>query len=304
LATLLFIAPTDTSELAFGYINYARAWSEGLVWTEAGASVSHSRDGGVSPLLASVSEVERYYARITVPVLRARSQSMWVHLVADGRNTELFDPLGSDADEAVRALRASANYTLIEGDTRGDAMVEVAHGFDAFGASQNGEADLTRADARPQFTKVRLDVSATHKFSDRWEVFVAAAGQLADGPVVAAEEFGGGGARFGRAYDYSEIIGDHGLAGLAELRWTWRNAFKALTSLQLYAYVDAVRIWNAGSDAAQLADADLSSVGGGLRLTPVPGVHGAVELAVPWSRDVGAEGDRSARVFVSLALGW
>lgn len=304
LAALLFLAPTDPGELVFGDLNYARAWGSGDIWTEVGASASHSRDGTLPEVFASVSEIERYYARLNIPVLRTRAESLWANLAFDGRNTEQRDPLGPDADEAVRAVRLSTTYTRIEGDTRGDATLEIAHGLDAFGASANGEAGLTRADARPQFTKVRLDVSATHKLSDAWAVFAAAAGQLADGALVAAEEFGGGGARFGRAYDYSEIVGDHGLAGAAELRWNMRNAFDALTNIQIYAFADAVRIWNTGADASQLADADLSSAGGGLRITPVPGVNGTIELAVPWSRDVAAEADRSARVFVSLSVGW
>ena len=130
------------------------------------------------------------------------------------------------------------------------------------------------------------------------------AGQLADGALVAAEEFGGGGARFGRAYDYSEIVGDDGIAGAAELRWNWRNAFEAVAYLQLYAYVDAVRIWNIGADPFQNNDASLSSAGGGLRVIPIAGVLASLEVAKPWSRDVAAEGDRSPRIFVSLSLGW
>jgi hemolysin activation/secretion protein len=305
LAFQVFTAPTDTAELIFGDLNYARSWVAGAFWTEFGASASRSRDGNGPPILAPVSETERIYGRITVPVLRTRAQSLWTHLAVDARSTELYDPLGPDADEATRAVRASANYTLVLGDTRGDAMIELAHGLDVFGASENGDAALTRADGRPQFTRVRLDASVQHKFSDRWEFVVMAAGQLADGALVAAEEFGGGGARFGRAYDYSEIVGDDGIAGAAELRWGWRNAFDAAVAhLQLYAYVDAVRIWNIGADPFQLDDASLSSAGGGIRITPIAGILASLEVAKPWSRDVTAEGDRSPRIFVSLSVGW
>jgi hemolysin activation/secretion protein len=304
LAFQVFTAPTDTTELLYGDLNYARAWVDGAFWTEFGASASHSRDGALPPILAPVSEVERVYGRLTVPILRARAQSLWAHLAFDARGTELYDPLGPDADEATRIVRGSANYTLIVGDTRGDAMVELAHGLDVFDASENGDAALTRADGRPQFTKVRLDATVQHKFSDRWELALMAAGQLADGALVAAEEFGGGGARFGRAYDYSEIVGDDGIAGAAELRWNWRNALNAVAHLQLYAYVDAVRIWNIGADPFQNDDASLSSAGGGLRVTPIPGMLATIEATKPWSRDVAAEGDRSPRIFVSLSVGW
>jgi len=305
LALQVFTAPTDTTELLYGDLNYARAWSNGAFWTEFGASASHSRDGDGPPILAPVSEVERIYGRITVPILRARTQSLWTHLAFDARGTDLYDPVGPDNAETTHVVRGSANYTLIVGDTRGDAMIELAQGLGVFGASENGDAGLSRADARPQFTKVRLDATVQHKFSDRWELALSTAGQLADGALVAAEEFGGGGARFGRAYDYSEIVGDDGIAGSAELRWNWRNAFdEAVALLQLYAYVDAVRIWNIGADPFQQQDASLSSAGGGLRVTPIPGVLATIEAAKPWSRDVTAEHDRSPRIFVSLSLGW
>jgi hemolysin activation/secretion protein len=305
LALQVFTAPTDTSEMLYGDLNYARAWVDGAFWTEFGASASYSRDGDGPPILAPVSEVERIYGRITVPVLRSRAQSLWTHLAFDARGTDLYDPLGPDTAETTHIMRASANYNLVVGDTRGDAMIELAQGLEIFGASQNGDAALTRADGRPRFTKVRLDATVQHKFSDRWELVVAAAGQLADGALVAAEEFGGGGARFGRAYDYSEIVGDDGVASSAELRWNWRNAFEdAVAHLQLYAYVDAVRIWNIGADPFQQDDASLSSAGGGLRVTPIAGVLATLEVAKPWSRDVAAEGDRSPRIFVSLSLGW
>ena len=177
LAAQLFIAPTSTKELTFGDVNYARAWSQGALWTEIGASASRARDGGRPAILATVSEVERLYGRATLPLIRTRAQSLWTHLAFDARNTEEYDPLGPDADEATRVVRVSANYTMTLGDTRGDAMVELSQGLNAFGASENGDTALTRLDGRPQFTKARLDAAATHRFSDRWEIAIAGAGQ-------------------------------------------------------------------------------------------------------------------------------
>ena len=305
LALQMFTAPTDTTELLYGDLNYARLRTGGAYKHEFGASASHSRDGDGPPILAPVSEVERIYGRVTVPVLRARTQSLWTHLAFDVRGTEIYDPLGPDNDEVTSIVRGSANYNVTVGDTRGDAMIELAHGLDVFGASQNGDPALTRADARPQFTKVRLDASVQHKLSDRSKIALMAAGQLADGALVAAEEFGGERHPLRPRYDYSEIVGDDGIAGSVELPGTGATPSKTrYAHLQLYAYVDAVRIWNIGADPFQQDDASLSSAGGGLRVTPVAGVLATIEVAKPWSRDVAAEGDRSPRIFVSLSLGW
>jgi hemolysin activation/secretion protein len=89
-----------------------------------------------------------------------------------------------------------------------------------------------------------------------------------------------------------------------ELRWNWSNVFGLLNNLQVYAYADAARIWNEGANPGVPLDADLSSAGGGLRVTPVPGVSANVEAAKPLSRVASTQGDRDTRVFVSLSLGW
>ena len=304
LSVSLFTSPNDTRELLYAEAVYARSWSSGFVWTELGASVSRSSEGTAPQMMAGNNDVDRIFGRITVPVVRARAQSLWAGLAFDARDTDAVELPATFTNESTRVLRGSLSYTLVAGATRADLYLELSHGFDALGASSNGDPDLSRADARPEFSKVRLDASLQHKFWDRWEIAVMAAGQIADGALVSSEEFGGGGARFGRAYDYSEIIGDHGAAAAAELRWNWKAPIAFLTNVQLYAFADTVSIWNAGYAPSGWEDADLSSAGLGVRLTARPGILATVETAKPLTRDVAAEGDRSARVFVSLSLGW
>jgi hemolysin activation/secretion protein len=298
LAASLFVTPTSIREILYADLNYAHAWAKGELWTEFGASISRTHDGSVPSILGERSDTDRLYGRVTIPIVRTRAQSLWTGLLLDARHSE--QPL-SGVDEDTRVLRATATYTLVDGPTRADALLELSQGVDAFGASENRDADLSRADARAQFTKARLDVSLLRKMSPQWDLLLMAAGQWADGALVASEEFGGGGARFGRAYDYSEITGDHGIAGGAELRWT---SALALASFQVFGFADAARVWNIGSDPAQVGDADLTSAGGGLRLLPFGGVSASVEVAKPVSRDVAAEGDRSPRVFVTISGTW
>ncbi len=303
LAVSVFTTPTDTKELLFADMNYAHGWMSGILWTEFGASISRTNDGAAVSAPRATSDVDRYYGRVTAPLLRSRAQSLWAGLAFDARSTDDFDPPGAFTDERTRVLRGSLTYTLVEDQTRIDMQVEAARGLDIFDASENGDAGLTRLDGRPQFTKLRIDAALLQQMSDRWQLAISGSGQLADGALVASEEFGVGGSRFGRAYDYSEIIGDDGIAGAIELRWTWPNAFDLLASLQLYGFADAGRIWNAGY-APGTADADLTSAGGGLRITPIPGINANLEAAKPLSRISAAEGDRSPRVFVSLSMGW
>lgn len=293
----LFTAPTDRSELFFADIGYGRGWFGGDLWTEIGASTSRSSSDGFFP--AFVSESERRYARLIVPVLRSREQSLWVKFQADARDTAVLSATAVSSNESTRVLRGSLSYALVAGATRADIALETAHGLDAFDASQNGDSNLSRADARPQFTKARLDATVTHRLFGQLDVVATGAAQWSDGALVASEELGAGGARFGRAYDYSEIVGDQGIAGALELRWTWKKLNDWLTSVQVYAFADAARIWNDDSPSESL-----TSAGGGVRIGVSPGLTATVEVAKPLSRDVLSQGDREPRVFVSLAAGW
>lgn len=299
LAVSLFTTPTDTSELVYADIVYSRGWGQGLVWSEIGASLSRSREADSM----NSNDVDRVFGRLTMPLLRSRAQSLWAGLTFDARDTKEPGLASYTVDESTRVLRGSLSYTLVEGATRIDLTLEGARGVDAIGASKNGAARLTRSDARPQFTKVRLDAALTQKFLDDWELAVAGAAQLADGALASSEEFGVGGPRFGRAYDYSEIIGDHALAGMAELRWNLRDAFGPKTHLQLFAFADAASIWNTGL-ASSAREADLSSAGAGLRMVFWPGNVLTLEAAKPLSGGPRATGDSDLRFFVTLSLGW
>jgi hemolysin activation/secretion protein len=288
-------------ELLFAELGYGRNWFDGLFWTEFGASISRSSGSGSFPDFTS--ESERYYGRILVPVVRTREHSLWAKLQFDARDVEVLDITAAEAREHTRVLRGSLSYTLIKGATRADINLEASRGIDALGASNNGDANLSRPDARPQFTKLRLDASLTRRLFAKLDLAAMGAGQWADGSLTAAEEFGVGGARYGRAYDYSEIVGDRAIAGALELRWTWKKLNDWLTSVQLYAFADAARIWNEGAPSGS-ADESLTSAGGGVRVGIAPGVNATVEVAKPLSRDVASQGDRTPRVFVSVAAGW
>jgi hemolysin activation/secretion protein len=295
-----FSAPADSRALFFTELAYGKSWMNGRFATEFGASTSRNSGGGDIPDFISTSD--RLYGRIILPLLRAREQSLWVKVQLDARDAEVLRITADRTAESTRVLRGSLSYTLVQGATRADIALEASHGLGALGASQNGDADLSRADSRPQFTKIRLDASLAHRLFASLDLVAAGTAQWADGALPVSEEVGIGGSRFGRAYDYSEIVGDEAVAGSLELRWTWRKLNDWLNSVQLYAYADAARIWNLGSTGVD--EASLSSAGGGMRVSIAPGLLATVEVARPLTRDVASQGDRSPRVFVSLAAGW
>lgn len=298
----LFTAPSSTRELLYADLNYLSGWMGGVFWTEFDASTTRSEDGAVLKAFAVRSETQRFYMRLGSPLIRTRAETLWANLTFDARDVEEATILG--ADEATRVIRANAIWTTTDGESRNDLTVELSHGFDAFGSSENGDPRMTRFDGRPQFTKLRLDAAHLRRFSQQWELMLTAAAQIADGALVSSEEFGAGGARFGRAYDYSEVTGDHGAAAGVELRFNIRSLFDATSSAQLYGFADVAWVWNVGRDPTAPDEADLSSTGLGVRVTPFPAVSASLEVAKPLSRDVAEQGDRNPRVFVSLSAAW
>lgn len=303
VAASLFTAPTSTRELSYAEFNYGAAWCAGALWSEFGVSFSRSEDGSIPKHLATRTDVDRFYARLGTPLIRSRAQSLWAAVAFDARETEESDPNIFDADESTRTLRATLTYVATDPLGRTDVNLELVQGLDAFGASHNDDLRLTRIDGRPQFIKLRIDAAHLQRLASQWSLLFSAAAQIADGALVSSEEFGAGGARFGRGYDYSEITGDSAVAGTVELRHGWSSVFGAAVALQAYAFLDAAQVWNR-TLIPFLEEDDLSSTGGGIRVTPAAGVTATLEVAKPLSRDVTLQGDRDARFFVSFSAAW
>ena len=115
--------------------------------------------------------------------------------------------------------------------------------------------------------------------------------------LLSSELFSLGGDQFGRGFDPSEVVGDHGIAGKLELRYSVHQPFDGIQSLMVYGFHDAGYVLQKTPVAGSPAKESLSSFGAGLRLFASPSLSGFVELAKPMQRDVATEGDRNLRVF-------
>ena len=91
---------------------------------------------------------------------------------------------------------------------------------------------------RVDFTKIESTVSRTQPLPANFSLFVAGYAQYAFTPLLVSEQCGYGGRFFGRAFDPSQMLGDHCWAALGELRYDIATPWKQLTRLQPYAYAD------------------------------------------------------------------
>lgn len=234
--------------------------------------------------------------------LRQRQENLALKLTLDARNSST-DLLGTPfTRDRIRAVRANATYDLTD-NWRGYnlASVTLSQGIDGLGSSKKGDLNLSRAQAKPDFSKAELALIRLQGLTPDWSLLMSAQAQYASGPLFSVEEFGYGGQGFGRAFDSSEITGDQGVSGSLELRYDgWGKWHPA--SLQPYVFYDIGSVWN--DDTGQPAHESGASAGLGLRAFSDIGISGNIGLAWPLTRSISTpiygQGSTGPRVLLQI----
>lgn len=257
--------------------------------------------------LALETVAERYGLSFSYPILRGRRLSIGADIAFDWMDED-DESLGVRiVEDHLRVVR----FTL-DGEYRdslnGISNVEVGlhFGVDAFGASEAGDANLSRAGADGTFVKTTLEISRLQRLfslgDGSLDLQILAAAQFSDGPLLADEEFRLGGFRLGRGFTSGELSGDSALAGSLELQYTSVldeavDGGRFHLPFQLYGFYDAGKVWDDGPGEPD--SAALTSAGGGVRLFVANVARAEVELAKPLTRDRADRGEdpRRAGVF-------
>jgi hemolysin activation/secretion protein len=249
---------------------------------------------------------QRISLGVVQPLKRTRARNLKLEGTLNARyNTTKFDGTLLSEDD-YRSVEASLEYDT--SDARGGVTLfnfGMAQGLDLFGAKESGSALLTRTDGKSDFTKLTFYTSRSQSIASETAIFAAFNGQYALSQLLSAEEFGFGGATFGRAYDASELTGDHGAAIMFELR---QNAdmqgSRVISSAQLFAAYDLGAIWNIDHDSkGDRKTASSASIG--LRYNLFNVMNGSVELAKPLTRAVGAfaeDSNKDPRFFAGFQI--
>ena len=236
------------------------------------------------------------------PFIRSRNLNLTGRVLLDGRNVESDNNIPDPREDNIRAIRAGGRLEFIDSLFSGGVNtldLEAAKGLSILGASDSGDAELTRADGDPQFFKLEVEAQRLQRLSQQLNVLVGVKGQVSNSAQLASEEFGIGGSSFGRGYDPSEIVGDDGIAGKVELQWNplWNSAW--VSSSQVFGFYDVGKVWNDDSTTSQVDS--LASTGLGFRADVVHDIQTEFYVAVPLTRDVQAENDDDARFFLSVS---
>ncbi len=296
-----FTVPDEPRELLFADVTVQQPLGVDGTLLTTRASRSYIDAGGELSGLDTEGESTSLVVRVEHPAIRSRAETLWLFAAFDVLNSE-EDRLGDTSfDDRLRVLRAGTSYLRSDGWAGvNQARLEISQGLPVLGASESGDSNLSRADGEGVFTKAALELSRTQQLGDLFSLRAALKGQIAADQLLSAEEFALGGSQFGRAYDFAELTGEHGLAGSIEARFGQRVDEVLFTSYQLYAFYDLGAVWNENA-SDDLGRQSLASAGGGLRLGLPGGVEASLELAKPLTRDVDTRDDRSLRVFFSIA---
>jgi hemolysin activation/secretion protein len=170
-----------------------------------------------------------------------------------------------------------------------------------FDATEPGSSNLSRTLGKSNFTKLTGDVMRLQNLAPGWALLGVASWQYSFDKLLESEEFGVGGAQYGRAYDSSEITGDQGLAFKVELQKELRPEWEHLSDLQLYGFVDYGAVWNKVKTSTGAKNQSRTSMGLGMRFNLTDSISGHAELDKPISDNVAAEGNKDPRLFFSLS---
>ncbi|WP_298403408.1 ShlB/FhaC/HecB family hemolysin secretion/activation protein [Janthinobacterium sp.] len=235
--------------------------------TRAGVAMSALRyrlEGAMRPLKAhGTAQVASSWLRH--PLLRSRDANMTLQLQYD--RVHLRDRIDTSAMRSDRRLD-NLSATL-SGDVRDAALAGAITSWSV--AATAGKLDISDPLARlndafsarshGNYAKWNVNLSRLQNLDQRNAVYLAFAGQWADGNLDSSEKMSVGGPYTVRAYDVGAAAGDLGYFGSAE----WRHDLDTGSAgqWQAVAFVDSARVtvnqqrWSAGPNSARLHGAGL-----------------------------------------------
>lgn len=244
-------------------------------------------------------------AELEWQIIRQRHQNMSLSLGVDSQNIKT-DILGTPLTrDRIRALRLNGSYTGLDPLNGYNSLnMSLSRGIPGrLGASEPGELNLSRARAKPDFTKFEASWQRSQFIAPNWLGISSITGQRASKALYSSEEFGFGGPFLGRAYDTSEITGDHGIGGALELQYLGLKPlyqFKFSPSI-FYEIGKVCNIDDGQKNYLSLADAGI-----GLNFSHPSGFSGSITLAQPLTKSINTPtyGNNGKNPKIFFRLGW
>lgn len=309
--TLGYATVEQARELQYWSLNHTEIVTNEGTSVFFGYTNSHSKPG--TALLRSLdqqSKSEGWSVKAAHPFIRTRQENLAGHIKYDQRDNESQSLSNIVLLDHIRSIRFGLSYDNADRyDGVNQALAEYSFGMTGFGAGDNNSPLKSRADGRFDYQKLTLNLSRSQELSyfspmlSRFSINAALMGQYSATGLLSTEECGIGGSQFGRAYDFSEILGDSCVAGNLELRYAINTQGTPLQYTQLYTFYDAGQTTNYNAlNATDKKTKSLTSTGLGVRFGIWKFLSGSLEVSKPLTRDVANEGNKDARVFASISV--
>jgi hemolysin activation/secretion protein len=135
--------------------------------------------------------------------------------------------------------------------------------------------------ARPNYAYIRADLKYTQKLPLDWSLQTRLSGQVANDPLISAEQFTIGGVDSVRGYLESSALGDNGLSASVELRTPqFKKYFKDyIKDLYAFTFVDAGHVVIYDPLPNQDKSSELLSIGVGAKLKATKGIFTNLDYA-------------------------
>ncbi|MCW2383207.1 MULTISPECIES: ShlB/FhaC/HecB family hemolysin secretion/activation protein [unclassified Sphingobium] len=304
LALTAVAAPDESGELAFVSGAYDQPLGGSGLRMSGFASFARTKPGDELRVLAVKGKSFSWGLALQYPLVRSRQTNVlgrfsWQSRESSSRN-RLIDPVFDDRIRTVTAELLGNHADRLGGQTT--LRASVTQGLDVFDATRLGDPAKSRGTASAMFTRLNGEVTRVQPLYRGLHLLLGATGQWSAESLLASEEFGLGGAQYGRAYDPSEITGDKGIAGKVELFYT--IAARGMGTVEPYVYYEGGRVWQNDLLPGERPRAGLRSYGAGLRAGIADRFSLSMEYAKPVRRAVSAEGNRDGRIFVSLSAAY
>ncbi len=286
-------------ELQYWMASYRQVLtSEGLT-VFFNESISRSRPGTETlKLLEYKTRSDLFEGGLSYPFIRSRERNLIASALFFMTNDRSDILAALNTRDQLRGVRLKTDADFVD-PLKGINQINmvVSQGIEGIGSSVAGSANLSRANGRPDFTRIEATFSRLQPLPANFSVLLAAHTQWARTPLLAPELCGYGGRSFGRAFDPSELVGDRCVHLLGELRYDIPHSLPRLTQFQAYSFADRGWLHNLAPVPGTPETLDGASVGGGLRLGLQPG------LAVDLSAAKGVAGIRDDWRFFFITSG-
>lgn len=302
----IVMAPQDWYELAYGSLGYEQP--VGTLGTKAHINVSATDTDPGYDLKEFDVRGRSYLVNVgaTHPFIRSRAQNLYGRLNFDWRRVKSSNNVEDTRRDHISALRLGGRYEFIDTFVTAAANtvdLELSKGLNILDASDEGDNNMTRPDADPEFTKLELELQRLQRVTDNVNLLLAGRGQIASNALLSSEEFSVGGINFGRGYDPSEITGDKGVAGKVELQWKnpVRIPEKFVDSYQVYTFYDVGKVWNIDPTTSSQKIDSVASAGAGLRFDLPYDIDAGLAIAFPLTREPQTQDDKGAKYYMNIS---